>query len=55
MGRLGKSTLGGGNKTGMFAVLVNDYSPQAAAACMSRLAKLSARFMGDRGFRCADE
>ena len=51
MGRLGKSTLGGGSKTGLFSVMANDYSPRAAAACMSRLAKLSARFMGDRGFR----
>jgi len=49
-GRLGKATLGGGNKTGLFAVLANDYSPRASAACMSRVAKLAARFMGDRGF-----
>ena len=31
-------------------VLNSDYSPQAAAACMNRLAKLSARYIGDRGF-----
>lgn len=31
-------------------VLNTDFSPQAAAACMNRLAKLSARFIGDRGF-----
>ncbi|CAG9460748.1 unnamed protein product [Pedinophyceae sp. YPF-701] len=49
-GRLGKMTLGGGNKNGLFAVLNNDYSPQVAAMCMSRLAKLSARLMGDIGF-----
>lgn len=49
-GRLGKATLGGGNKTGLFAVLANDYSPKASAACMARLAKCAARYMGDRGF-----
>lgn len=31
-------------------VLNTDFSPQAAAACMNRLAKLSARFIGNRGF-----
>ena len=31
-------------------VLSNDYSARAAAAVMNRLAKLSARFIGDRGF-----
>jgi len=31
-------------------VLNSDYSAQAAAQCMNRLAKLSARFIGDRGF-----
>ncbi|PSC73949.1 DNA-directed RNA polymerase III subunit rpc1-like isoform X2 [Micractinium conductrix] len=49
-GRLGKVTLGGGNKSGLFQVLNTDYSPRVAAECMNRLAKLSARFIGDRGF-----
>ena len=31
-------------------VLNSDASPAAAAAVMNRLAKLSARFIGDRGF-----
>lgn len=31
-------------------VVNTDFSPQAAAACMNRLAKLSARFIGNRGF-----
>jgi hypothetical protein len=39
-GRLGKVTLGGGNKSGLFQVLNTDYSPQVAAECMNRLAKL---------------
>eukprot|EP00232_Nephroselmis_pyriformis_P008411 CAMPEP_0182876754 /NCGR_PEP_ID=MMETSP0034_2-20130328/14327_1 /TAXON_ID=156128 /ORGANISM="Nephroselmis pyriformis, Strain CCMP717" /LENGTH=1384 /DNA_ID=CAMNT_0025009559 /DNA_START=143 /DNA_END=4294 /DNA_ORIENTATION=- len=49
-GQLGKATLGGGNKGGLFNVLKNDYSPKIAAVCMNRLAKLSARFIGDFGF-----
>ena len=39
-GRLGKVTLGGGNKSGLFQVLNTDYSPRVAAECMNRLAKL---------------
>jgi DNA-directed RNA polymerase III subunit RPC1 len=31
-------------------VLNTDYSPRAAAEVMNRLAKLSARFIGNRGF-----
>ena len=31
-------------------VLNTDYSPKAAAQCMNRLAKLSARFIGEQGF-----
>ena len=31
-------------------VLLNDYSAATAAAVMGRLAKLSARYIGDRGF-----
>ncbi|DBB09251.1 hypothetical protein WJX82_001205 [Trebouxia sp. C0006] len=49
-GRLGKATLGGGNKAGLFQVLNTDYSALVAASCMNRLAKLSARFIGNRGF-----
>ncbi|KFM26649.1 DNA-directed RNA polymerase III subunit rpc1 [Auxenochlorella protothecoides] len=49
-GRLGKVTLGGGNKAGLFQVLMADYSAAVAAEAMSRLAKLSARFIGDQGF-----
>ncbi|KAK2077195.1 hypothetical protein QBZ16_004829 [Prototheca wickerhamii] len=49
-GRLGKVTLGGGNKAGLFQVLTADYSSRAAAEAMTRLAKLSARFIGDQGF-----
>ncbi|GMH41051.1 hypothetical protein BSKO_08961 [Bryopsis sp. KO-2023] len=48
-GRIGKVVLGGA-KGGLFGILNMDYKPRAAAECMNRLAKLSARFMGDRGF-----
>jgi hypothetical protein len=50
-GRLGKAVLGG-NKGGLFGSLAADFSPAAAAAVMGRLAKMSARVMGDTGFRC---
>ncbi|KAJ4971175.1 hypothetical protein NE237_004274 [Protea cynaroides] len=49
-GQLGKATLGNGNKDGLFSVLLRDYNPHAAAACMNRLAKLSARWIGNHGF-----
>lgn len=49
-GQVGKATLGNGNKDGMFSVLVRDYNSHAAASCMNRLAKFSARFIGNHGF-----
>ncbi|KAJ7520459.1 hypothetical protein O6H91_19G006700 [Diphasiastrum complanatum] len=49
-GQLGKGTLGNGNKDGLFTVLLRDYNQQAAASCMNRLAKLSARWIGNHGF-----
>ncbi|KAK4255011.1 hypothetical protein QN277_008074 [Acacia crassicarpa] len=49
-GQLGKVTLGNGNKDGLFSVLLRDYKAHAAASCMNRLAKLSARWIGNRGF-----
>ncbi|KAG8374810.1 hypothetical protein BUALT_Bualt10G0034300 [Buddleja alternifolia] len=49
-GQLGKATLGNGNKDGLYSVLLRDYSSHAAAACMNRLAKLSARWIGNHGF-----
>ncbi|KAG8082497.1 hypothetical protein GUJ93_ZPchr0014g47527 [Zizania palustris] len=48
--KVGKTTLGNGNKDGMFSVLVRDYNSHAAASCMNRLAKFSARFIGNHGF-----
>lgn len=49
-GQLGKATLGNGNKDGLFSVLLRDYNTHAAASCMNRLAKLSARWIGNHGF-----
>ncbi|XP_073009025.1 DNA-directed RNA polymerase III subunit 1 isoform X1 [Typha latifolia] len=49
-GQLGKTTLGNGNKDGLFSVLLRDYNSHAAASCMNRLAKLSARWIGNHGF-----
>ncbi|KAL1547526.1 DNA-directed RNA polymerase III subunit 1 [Salvia divinorum] len=44
-GQLGKATLGNGYKDGICSVLLRDYGPHAAATCMNRLAKLSARWI----------
>ena len=49
-GRLGKGTLGGGNKSGLFQVLNADYGPGEAVRTMNRLAKLSAGMIGELGF-----
>ncbi|KAJ4725928.1 DNA-directed RNA polymerase subunit [Melia azedarach] len=49
-GQLGKATLGNGNKDGLYSVLLRDYGAHAAAVCMNRLAKLSARWIGNHGF-----
>ncbi|XP_057978200.1 DNA-directed RNA polymerase III subunit 1 [Malania oleifera] len=49
-GQLGKATLGNGNKDGLYSVLLRDYNAHGAAACMNRLAKLSARWIGNHGF-----
>ncbi|XP_071737899.1 DNA-directed RNA polymerase III subunit 1-like [Rutidosis leptorrhynchoides] len=49
-GQLGKVTLGNGNKDGLYSILLRDYNSHAAAACMNRLAKLSARWIGNHGF-----
>ncbi|KAL6556323.1 hypothetical protein OROGR_005611 [Orobanche gracilis] len=39
-----------GNKYGLYSVLLRDYGAHSAAACMNRLAKLSARWIGNHGF-----
>ena len=49
-GRLGKGTLGSGSKGGLFASLLHQCSAELAAECMGRLARLSAGWIGRRGF-----
>ena len=49
-GCLGKKTLGGESKKGLFYVLIRDFGSSEATRCMNRLAKLCARYLGDRGF-----
>nr|GMD70111.1 endoribonuclease Dicer homolog 2-like [Ipomoea batatas] len=41
---------GNGNKDGLYSVLLRDYNAHGAAMCMNRLAKLSARWIGNHGF-----
>lgn len=48
-GRVGKGVLGG-KKTGLFGTLQSLYGAEASGIVMTRLSKLSARFMGERGF-----
>ena len=49
-GQLGKATLGSGNKSGLFYVLNSEYGTEVTASAMNRVAKLSARWLGTRGF-----
>jgi len=49
-GSLDKALLGGGNKTGLFAVLFREHSAEVSAQAMQRLAKVTARFLADYGF-----
>ena len=49
-GQLGKATLGSGNKAGLFYVLNSEYGSEVAAEAMNRVAKLCARWLGQRGF-----
>ncbi|GAM24976.1 hypothetical protein SAMD00019534_081510 [Acytostelium subglobosum LB1] len=49
-GSIDKAIIGGGNKNSLFHILMRDFTPAIAANCMTRLAKLCARFLGDQGF-----
>lgn len=49
-GALGKKTLGGDSKTGLFYVLIRDYGAEEATRCMTRLSKFAARYTCERGF-----
>ncbi len=49
-GVMDKSTVGAGKKDSVFYVILRDHGPDAAVQAMNRLAKLSARWLSDRGF-----
>ncbi|KAK9241435.1 hypothetical protein V1525DRAFT_393139 [Lipomyces kononenkoae] len=49
-GSMDKNTLGDGKKSSVFYVILRDYGPDEAIKTMSRMAKLCARFLGNRGF-----
>lgn len=49
-GYMDKATVGDGKKDSVFYVLMRDYGPEYAVAAMNRLAKLSSRWLTNRGF-----
>ena len=49
-GAFDKSIVGEGKKNSLFYVILRDYGSNEAAASMNRLAKLSARWVGNQGF-----
>lgn len=49
-GVMDKAIVGSGKKDSIFYVIFRDFGPDAAVAAMGRLAKLSARWLTDRGF-----
>lgn len=48
-GSLGKKTLGGDSKTSLFYTLIRDFGAPEAIRCMTRLSKMTSRFLADRG------
>ncbi|KAK9479984.1 hypothetical protein V1514DRAFT_350894 [Lipomyces japonicus] len=49
-GSMDKNTLGDGKKFSVFYVILRDYGADEAIKTMGRMAKLCARFLGNRGF-----
>lgn len=49
-GGFDKATIGDGKKDSLFYVIMRDFGADYAAAAMTRLAKLSARWLGEQGF-----
>lgn len=49
-GVIDKSIIGDGNKKSVFYVVMRDYGVEAAADCMNKIAKLSARWLTNQGF-----
>mmetsp|Transcript_19222 Transcript_19222/g.22238 ORF Transcript_19222/g.22238 Transcript_19222/m.22238 type:complete len:96 (-) Transcript_19222:975-1262(-) len=48
-GNLGKATLGGGSKKGLFYTLIRNCSSETAAKCMLRLSKFASRWISNYG------
>ena len=49
-GVMDKSTIGAGKKDSLFSVILREFGAEEAAQIMTRLAKLSARWLSDQGF-----
>ncbi|KAI8929830.1 hypothetical protein BC831DRAFT_442224 [Entophlyctis helioformis] len=49
-GVVDKAIIGDGNKKSMFYIVLRDYGAVAAADCMNKVAKLSARWLANQGF-----
>lgn len=49
-GAMDKNSLGDGKKKSVFYAILRDYSAKEAAAAMNRMAKMCARWLGNRGF-----
>ncbi|XP_064601918.1 DNA-directed RNA polymerase III subunit RPC1-like [Liolophura sinensis] len=49
-GAMDKATLGSGSKNNIFYVILRDYGEEAAAAALSRLARLCPAFLSNHGF-----
>ncbi|KAK5168211.1 DNA-directed RNA polymerase III subunit C1 (rpo31) [Saxophila tyrrhenica] len=49
-GTLDKATVGDGKKDSVFYVILRDFGPEYAVEAMNRLARLSARWLGEQGF-----
>ena len=49
-GTLDKATVGDGKKDSVFYVIMRDFGPEYAVEAMNRLARLSARWLGEQGF-----
>lgn len=50
VGSMDKSTLGSGGKNNIFYVLLRDWGESVATTAMWRLARLTSKYLMDRGF-----
>ncbi|KAL7720989.1 DNA-directed RNA polymerase subunit [Entamoeba marina] len=49
-GRIDKSIVGGGNKSGLFHLILRDHGTLVAAQIMAHISRFCARFLGELGF-----